>query len=35
MSDKDFLSWPFLDEEHRELSRELEAWADRTWPAAH
>ena len=27
MSDKDFLSWPFFDEEHRQLARELEAWA--------
>ena len=27
MSDKDFLSWPFFDEDHRQLSRELEAWA--------
>ena len=27
MSDKDFLSWPFFDEGHRQLSRELEAWA--------
>lgn len=26
MSDKDFLHWPFFDEEHRQLSRELEAW---------
>jgi acyl-CoA dehydrogenase len=28
MSDKDFLSWPFFDEGHRQLSRELEAWAE-------
>ena len=27
MSDKDFLSWPFFDEDHRHLSRELESWA--------
>jgi acyl-CoA dehydrogenase len=27
MSDKDFLSWPFFDEDHRILARELEAWA--------
>ena len=33
MSDKDFLSWPFFDEEHRQLSRELEAWADSTLSA--
>ena len=28
MSDKDFLSWPFLDQDHRQLATELEAWAD-------
>ena len=28
MSDKEFLSWPFLDEDHRQLSSDLEAWAD-------
>lgn len=28
MSDKEFLSWPFFDESHRQLSRELEAWAE-------
>ena len=28
MSDKEFLSWPFLDEDHRQLSQDLEAWAD-------
>ncbi len=27
MSDKDFLTWPFFDEAHRQLARELEAWA--------
>ena len=27
MSDKEFLSWPFFEEDHRQLSRELEAWA--------
>ena len=26
MSDKDFLSWPFFEEDHRVLARELEAW---------
>ena len=30
MSDKDFLSWPFFEEEHRVLARELEAWAAAT-----
>tara|TARA_R110001592_G_scaffold337300_1_gene623418 strand:- start:1822 stop:3003 length:1182 start_codon:yes stop_codon:yes gene_type:complete len=29
MSDKEFLSWPFLDEDHRQLSTELEAWAEK------
>jgi len=28
MSDKDFLTWPFFEEDHRQLSRELEAWAE-------
>ncbi|MEM8661508.1 MAG: acyl-CoA dehydrogenase family protein [Pseudomonadota bacterium] len=27
MSDTDFLSWPFLEEDHRQLSTELEIWA--------
>jgi acyl-CoA dehydrogenase len=26
MSDRDFLAWPFFDERHRELARELETW---------
>ncbi len=30
MSDKDFLSWPFFEEDHRVLARELEAWAAAT-----
>ncbi|MGL4564765.1 MAG: acyl-CoA dehydrogenase family protein [Halioglobus sp.] len=36
MSDKDFLSWPFFEEDHRVLGRELEAWAAaRLGGAAH
>lgn len=27
MSDKEFLSWPFFSDDHRQLARELEAWA--------
>tara|TARA_R110002110_G_scaffold66978_1_gene182965 strand:- start:52075 stop:53241 length:1167 start_codon:yes stop_codon:yes gene_type:complete len=33
MSDKDFLSWPFFDDEHRQLSQELEHWAATTLSA--
>lgn len=29
MSDKTFLDWPFLEERHRELSAEVEAWAEK------
>jgi acyl-CoA dehydrogenase len=28
MADRSFLDWPFLDEGHRRLSRDLEAWCD-------
>ena len=28
MSDKSFLDWPFLEERHRELSVQVEAWAN-------
>jgi acyl-CoA dehydrogenase len=34
MSDKDFLSWPFFEEDHRVLARELEAWAAATLKSA-
>src|SRR5690242_19409674 len=27
MSDKSYLDWPFFDDRHRELERELDAWA--------
>ena len=29
MSDRSFLDWPFLEQRHRELARELDAWATR------
>jgi len=29
MSDRSFLSWPFFDEEHRKLARELQSWIRR------
>ena len=28
MADQSFLSWPFLDDAHRELARDVAAWAD-------
>jgi acyl-CoA dehydrogenase len=30
MSDKDFLNWPFLEDQHRQLAAELEAWCEQT-----
>jgi alkylation response protein AidB-like acyl-CoA dehydrogenase len=36
MADRSFLSWPFFDEDHRRLARDLEAWARREIaPLAH
>ena len=35
MSDGRYLDWPFLDERHRALARELEAWAGTNIGAAH
>jgi acyl-CoA dehydrogenase len=29
MTDRSFLAWPFFDDEHRELARQLEAWVAR------
>jgi acyl-CoA dehydrogenase len=29
MSDRTFLSWPFFDDSHRALQRDIEAWRDR------
>jgi acyl-CoA dehydrogenase len=33
MADRSFLSWPFLEEPHRALAAELDAWAARHVPA--
>ncbi|EAQ47708.1 acyl-CoA dehydrogenase family protein [Roseobacter sp. MED193] len=30
MADRTFLSWPFFEDRHRELARELDRWADQT-----
>ena len=30
MSDKDYLHWPFLDDEHRQLAAEVERWCETT-----
>ncbi len=30
MSDKDYLNWPFLEEEHRQLAAEVERWCETT-----
>ena len=30
MSDKDYLNWPFLEDEHRQLAMEVERWAETT-----
>jgi len=35
MSDLSFLDWPFFEERHRQLARELEAWATAHVPQAH
>lgn len=35
MADQGFLSWPFLEERHRELAAELEAWCGKTIHDAH
>jgi alkylation response protein AidB-like acyl-CoA dehydrogenase len=36
MADRSFLSWPFFDDQHRQLARDLEAWARREIaPLAH
>jgi alkylation response protein AidB-like acyl-CoA dehydrogenase len=34
VADTTFLGWPFFDDEHRRLARELDAWAVRELPAA-
>ncbi|PCI58986.1 MAG: acyl-CoA dehydrogenase [Kordiimonadales bacterium] len=33
MADKSFLNWPFLEDQHRKLAAELDAWATDTLPA--
>jgi len=35
MSDTRFLDWPFFDEPHRALAREIDAWAARNVPQQH
>jgi len=35
MADRDFLDWPFFDESHRVLARDLDAWAAETLPGLH
>lgn len=33
MSDKDYLNWPFLDDEHRQLAAEVDQWCGKTLAA--
>lgn len=33
MSDKDYLNWPFLDDDHRRLAKEIEQWCETTLTA--
>ncbi|MBS0453130.1 MAG: acyl-CoA dehydrogenase family protein [Proteobacteria bacterium] len=35
MSDTKYLEWPFFEERHRTLARELDAWATQNVPHAH
>ena len=35
MSDTKYLAWPFFEERHRQLARQLEAWAERHVPHEH
>lgn len=35
MADKSFLSWPFFEDKHRELSEALEVWCDANLPCDH
>ena len=35
MSDTAFLDWPFFEDRHRVLARELDAWATQHVPHAH
>src|SRR5262245_11137342 len=34
MPDRSYLAWPFFDESHRALQRDVEAWRDREWRPA-
>src|SRR6185295_11087622 len=34
MPDRTYLDWPFFDDAHRALQREVEAWRDREWRRA-
>ncbi len=33
MTDRSFLAWPFLDDRHRDQSRDFEQWVEQTLPA--
>jgi len=35
MADSSFLDWPFFEERHRKLARDLEAWASAHLAASH
>jgi acyl-CoA dehydrogenase len=35
VADQSFLDWPFFDDKHRQLARELEAWASANVPHSH
>jgi len=35
MSDTRYLAWPFFEERHRQLARQLEAWAEQNVPHEH
>ena len=35
MSDKTFLNWPFLEDRHRQLAEQLEAWCEHNLPVDH
>ncbi|WP_169566329.1 acyl-CoA dehydrogenase family protein [Sneathiella limimaris] len=35
MADKSFLSWPFFEDKHRELSDNLESWCGKNLPVDH
>lgn len=35
MADRSFLEWPFFEESHRRLARELDAWCETELPSLH